>query len=66
MTSQRHERLYAIFREACDLQGAARDEFLDRQCQDEADLRREVEGLLVLLGFTPQIRAIVHFLSKRI
>jgi WD40 repeat protein len=42
----RHQRLTALFGEACELTGAARTEFLDRVRKDDPELADELVGLL--------------------
>ena len=49
MDRARHERVGAIFREACDLEGDAQDAFVAEACGDDEDLRAEVLGLLAVL-----------------
>jgi eukaryotic-like serine/threonine-protein kinase len=44
----RHDRVYAIFSEACEKLADERAAFLDRACAGDDDLRREVEHLLEL------------------
>src|SRR5580693_6345640 len=44
--SDRWRQLEAMFYEALDLKPEARLEFLDRQCGDDLELRKEVEALL--------------------
>lgn len=46
--SSRHDRLYAIFSEACELPADERPAYLDRVCRNDAALRREVEELLTI------------------
>ncbi len=45
-SSDRWRRLEALFYEALDLKPEARSEFLEEQCNGDADLRKEIEGLL--------------------
>ena len=47
MPSPGHERLSAIFLEACELSPADRRAFLDEACAGDLALRAEVESLLV-------------------
>ncbi len=44
--SARHDRLSALFLQACDLPAAERETFLRQQCGDDPDLLREVIELL--------------------
>ena len=46
MTEPRHERLKAIFAEACGLDDETRSRRLDELCAGDDSLRREVESLL--------------------
>jgi len=46
MTSQRHEQAKTVFLAACELGESQVAAFLDRECADDPDLRREVESLL--------------------
>ena len=47
MSSQRHERISDLFLKACDLDPGQRGDFLDEACAEDAELRAEVESLLV-------------------
>jgi tetratricopeptide (TPR) repeat protein/predicted Ser/Thr protein kinase len=46
MSSERHERLHAVFRAVCDLTNAARDRHLDELCAGDDALREDVRRLL--------------------
>ncbi|MGH9940339.1 MAG: serine/threonine-protein kinase, partial [Blastocatellia bacterium] len=46
MASERSKRIDEIMWQALELEGEARDEFLDRACAGDAELRREVESRL--------------------
>ena len=46
MNAERHERIYSIFREACELRGDDRGLFIRRACADDDSLRIEIEQLL--------------------
>ncbi len=46
-SSERYRRALELFDQACDIPEAERTAFLDEACGDDADLRREVESLLV-------------------
>ena len=46
MDPDRHQRLSALFRLACDLSPDERTRFLDRECAADDELRAEVEALL--------------------
>jgi hypothetical protein len=46
MSAERWLRLQALFSAALDCDVARRSELLDRQCADDAELRRDVESLL--------------------
>ena len=46
MSVERHQRLQKIFTEARRLERTERAAFLDEACNDEADLRRDVDALL--------------------
>jgi len=46
LSSERHQRVKAIFLEAADLAGAKREAYLQTSCDNDAELRREVEALL--------------------
>jgi eukaryotic-like serine/threonine-protein kinase len=46
--TDKHERLYSIFSEACALPTEEQSAFLDRACGDDRDLRREIEELLAI------------------
>jgi hypothetical protein len=46
MTSDRYERIRQIFAEACDLEGAERSRYLERECGEDKELRRELDSLL--------------------
>ncbi len=46
MNPQRHSRVKAIFLQALELDPAERDEFLNRECADDPELRSEVASLL--------------------
>ena len=46
MSSERHEQLRRIFAEACSVDAKELANFLDRACQDDPELRSEVEALL--------------------
>jgi len=43
---QRWQRVKEVFEGALELHGAERETFLDRECGDQADVRKEVESLL--------------------
>jgi eukaryotic-like serine/threonine-protein kinase len=55
---QRHERLKTLFLECCELEGPARAELLDRECNGDAALRREVEAMLDFDTRRPDDRAL--------
>ena len=44
MTPERFQRVAELFREACDLTPEERERFLDGACDDDSDLRRDVES----------------------
>ncbi|MCP4594785.1 MAG: hypothetical protein GY842_28980, partial [bacterium] len=44
--AQRHQRVMALFDEACELPPDQRAAFLELQCGEDRDLLREVESLL--------------------
>ena len=46
MNREQYQRLQALFHEAASLEGEAREEFLDRRCAGDDDLRRNLERLL--------------------
>src|SRR5712671_6477808 len=46
MSTGGFDRIAELFHQAADLAGAERDEFLQKACGDEAELRRQVEALL--------------------
>ncbi len=46
MDPERSKRIDEILWQAVELEGKARDEFLDRACAGDAELRREVESML--------------------
>ncbi len=46
MSDARWERIKAVFNAAIDRHAAERDAFLNQECGDDAELRREVESLL--------------------
>ena len=46
MGSQRHDRITELFLQACALDSAAREAFLDEACAGNAELRAEVDSLL--------------------
>jgi len=46
MNTDRWKRIRALFAEASELAGREREAFLDAECGDDADLRREIEELL--------------------
>ena len=46
MTPERWREVKSVFQEALSRPAAARDEFLDDACGDDAELRVEVESLL--------------------
>ncbi len=48
MTTENHQRAKKIFSCAKGLAGSERAEFLEKSCDPDADLRREVEYLLTL------------------
>ncbi|MCA8960322.1 MAG: protein kinase [Planctomycetes bacterium] len=48
MIAPRWSRIRAIFEEACDRDGADREQYLEEQCRDDAELRAQVERLLEL------------------
>jgi serine/threonine protein kinase/TolB-like protein len=49
-SSDRWRRLEALFYEALELKPEARSEFLEEQCDGDAELRKEIEGLLGSAG----------------
>lgn len=46
MSSTRKKRIDEIFTGALEISGKARDEFLNEQCQDDAELKQQVQELL--------------------
>ena len=46
MSSSRHDRVYKLFLDVCDLSPAELTTVLDRECAGDPDLRAEVEALL--------------------
>ena len=46
MTPERLRRIRAVYEAALEMDPAAREEFLERECQADGDLRKEVERLL--------------------
>ena len=46
MTSDRHQRAMQLFQQICELPEKERPAFLEQACQDDPDLRREVQSLL--------------------
>ena len=46
VSSDRHERLYDLFRRACELPVDERRAFVEHECRDDASLRVELERLL--------------------
>ena len=46
MQRKDHERLSEVFLQVCELEGKAREAYLEQVCAGDLDLRREVEGLL--------------------
>lgn len=46
MTPERHHEIRACYEAALELEPAAREAFLDRECQGDEDIRQEVERLL--------------------
>jgi tetratricopeptide (TPR) repeat protein/predicted Ser/Thr protein kinase len=53
VASQRHQRISEIFQGACDLSPDQRAAYLDEACQGDAELRAEVESLLLHDGGGP-------------
>ena len=47
MTPELHRKAVDLFSRACDLEPGVRAAFLDGACGGDADLRREVESLLL-------------------
>lgn len=47
MTPDRYQKICEIFAEAAELPFQKRHEFLEKRCGDDAELRREVESLLI-------------------
>ncbi len=47
MIEDRERRVFELFDEAVSLEAAVRTRFLDRECSDDDELRREVEDLIV-------------------
>ena len=47
MNAERHQQVKQVFLAACDLQPPEVAAFLDRACAGDAELRQEVESLLV-------------------
>ena len=47
MKANHGDKFTEIFFGACDLEGEERVRFLDRECADNADLRSQVERLIV-------------------
>ena len=45
-SSDRWRQIEALFYEALEFKGEARSEFLDKKCEHDAELRKEVETLL--------------------
>ena len=53
MNSVRWERVKELFADVAELPEPERTAFLDRECGDDHELRKEVEQLLeIILGFT--------------
>lgn len=46
MTPERHEQIKRLFLAACELEGAARADYLARECSEDDELRTEIESLL--------------------
>src|SRR5262245_66658555 len=46
MTPERHQQIYRIYLEALEVETARRMEFLERVCDGDEELRREVESIL--------------------
>jgi hypothetical protein len=46
MTPERHHQIRACYEAALALEPAAREAFLDRECQGDQNIRQEVERLL--------------------
>jgi len=46
VSTERHERLFDIFRGACDLAADQRAPYLDERCGDDGELRAQIESLL--------------------
>src|ERR1700730_4010761 len=46
MTPERLRRIRAVYEAALEMDPAAREEFLERECQADGDLRKEVERLM--------------------
>lgn len=60
MNVERYQRIKCIFGEACAVEPAGRDRFLDDTCGDDTELRREVVALLANDGDTPSIGPVIN------
>src|SRR5205085_421537 len=57
MTPERHRQIRAFYEAALGLKPAAREAFLDRACQDDENIRQEVERLLSARKRVPEFLA---------
>jgi serine/threonine protein kinase len=57
MTPERHRQIRACYEAALALEPAARGAFLDRECQDDQNIRQEVERLLSARERRPELLA---------
>ena len=48
MDASRYASLREMFHEACDLDPAEREEWLDRRCADDPEARREINALFAM------------------
>ena len=53
MTPDQHDRVREIYEQALLIAGAAREQYLTRECADEAEIRGAVERLLDAHGRVP-------------